>query len=48
MSKISVHACNGKIELKIQTNGVSKVTLHLDEAVELGIKLLRAAYAAKS
>ena len=48
MSKISVHTCNGKIELEFKINGANKLTLNPDEAIELGIKLLRAAYATKS
>jgi len=47
-AKIAVHAPGKKIEVEIKTDKLSKFTLEPDEAMELGTKLLKAAYAAKS
>jgi len=47
MAKTAVRMREGKIEIEIKIDGVSKFTLESDDAVELGIKLLRAAYAAR-
>lgn len=47
MSKATVHVHDGKIEIEIKTDTVAKFTLGPDSAIELGIKILRAAYAAK-
>jgi len=46
MAKTAVHVRDEKIEVDI--NGVSRFALDADDAMELGIKLLRAAYAAKA
>jgi len=46
MAKIAVHVRDQKVEVDI--NEVSRFVLDADEAMELGIKLLRAAYAAKA
>jgi len=46
MAKAAVHVRDQKVEVDI--NEVSRFVLDADEAMELGIKLLRAAYAAKA
>jgi len=49
MSKATVHSRAGKIEIEIKTKGkISKLTLQPDEALDLGIKLLKAAYSTKA
>jgi len=48
MAKASVHIREGKIEIEIKVDKVSSFTLNPDDAMELGVKLLRAAYAAKA
>lgn len=47
-AKIIVHARGQKIEVEIKTDKSSKFTLEPDEAMDLGTKLLKAAYATKS
>lgn len=47
-AKITVHARGSKIEVEIKTDKLSKFTLEPDEAMDLGTKLLKAAYATKS
>jgi len=46
MAKIAVHVRDEKVEVEI--NGVSRFALDADDAMELGIKLLGTAYAAKA
>jgi len=46
MAKTAVHLRDEKIEVDI--NEVSRFALDADDAMDLGIKLLRAAYAAKA
>jgi hypothetical protein len=46
MVEISVHVNEGKIDLEIRVEKPAKIQLEPDEAMELGVKLLRAAYAA--
>lgn len=50
MSKTTVHARAGKIEIEIKAGKgkASKLTLQPDEALDLGIKLLKAAYSTKA
>ncbi len=50
MSKTTVHSRADKIEVEIQIakNKTSKLTLQPDEALDLGIKLLKAAYSTKA
>ncbi len=50
MSKTVVHSRAGKIEveIKIAKGKPSKLTLQPDEALDLGIKLLKAAYSTKA
>jgi hypothetical protein len=50
VSKTTVHARAGKIEVEIKTGKgkTSKLTLEPDEALDLGIKLLKAAYSTKA
>jgi len=47
-AKIMVHARGKKIEVEIKTDKSNKFTLEPDEAMDLGTKLLKAAYATKS
>jgi hypothetical protein len=47
MSKTAVRVYDGKIEIEVETDTVVKFTLSPDDAIEFGIKLLRAAYSAK-
>jgi len=47
-AKIMVHARGKKIEVEIKTDKLSRFTLEPDEAMDLGTKLLKAAYATKS
>ena len=47
MAKTAVHVREGKIEIEIKIDKVSKFTLEPDDAMELGMKLLKAAYASK-
>lgn len=48
MAKITVHARGEKIEAEVKTDKLSKFTLEPIEAMELGTKLLKAAYATKT
>ena len=48
MSKAKVHTYKGKIVIEIKTNDVGKFTLEPDDAMNLGVKLLRAAYATRT
>jgi len=47
-AKITVHARANKIEVEIRIDKLSKFTLEPDQAMDLGTKLLKAAYASKS
>lgn len=47
MAKTAVHVRDGKIEIDIKIDKVSKFVLEPNDAMELGMKLLRAAYATK-
>jgi len=47
-AKITVHARGKKIEVDIKADKPSKFSLGPDEAMDLGTKLLKAAYASKS
>jgi len=47
-AKIIVHARGQKIEVEVKTDKLSKFSLEPDEAMDLGTKLLKAAYATKS
>ena len=47
MDNVKVHARKDKIDLEIRTDKCGKFTLNPDDAMELGIKLLRAAYVTK-
>jgi len=44
-AKIMVHARDNKIEVEIENDKLSKFALEPDEAMDLGTKLLKAAYA---
>jgi len=46
MIEASVHVHEGKIEIEIKAEKPARIILEPDEAMELGVKLLRAAYAA--
>jgi hypothetical protein len=46
MVEASVHVHEGKIELEIKAEKPVKLRLEPDDAMELGVKLLRAAFAA--
>lgn len=46
MTEITVHVREGKVEIEIRTDKVGKLTLEPSDAMSLGIKLLKAAYAA--
>jgi hypothetical protein len=48
MVKTTVHVRDGKIEIEIKVNRIGKFTLEPDDALDLGIKLLKAAYSTKS
>jgi hypothetical protein len=48
MTKTTIHTRNGNIEIGIKINGINRIKLNPDDAMELGIKLLRAAYAIKA
>lgn len=48
MVKTTVHVRDGKIEVEIKTDKIGKFALEPNEAMELGIKLLKAAYATKA
>lgn len=50
-AKVTVHAKGNKIELEVkadEADKASKFSLEPDEAMDLGTKLLKAAYATKS
>lgn len=47
MNEISINLHEGKIEVKVKINGVGELKLEPKEAIELGLRLLKAAYAAK-
>ena len=46
MVEALVRVREGKVRIEIKTDKISKFTLEPDDAMELGVKLLRAAYAA--
>ncbi len=46
MIEASVHVREGKVEVEIKAEKPAKIKLEPDDAMELGLKLLRAAYAA--
>jgi hypothetical protein len=47
MVDVEVHARKDKIELEIRSDKYTRLWLNPDEAMELGIQLLRAAYTTK-
>jgi len=47
-AKIMVHVRGKKIEVEIKADKSTKFTLEPDEAMDLGTKLLKSAYATKS
>lgn len=47
-AKVTVHARGNRIEVEVKANKSSKFSLEPDEAMDLGTKLLKAAYATKS
>lgn len=47
MVETTVHVRQRKIEVEIKTDKIGRFTLEPDDAVELGIKLLKAAYGAR-
>lgn len=48
VAKIGVHARGKKIDVEVKTDKLAKFTLDSDEAMELGVKLLKAAYGTKT
>ncbi|MFQ5836424.1 MAG: hypothetical protein ACE5HG_01070 [Candidatus Bathyarchaeia archaeon] len=47
MVETTVHVHGGKLEIEIKDDKVIRFTLEPNDALNLGIKLLRAAYATK-
>ncbi|MFX0198742.1 MAG: hypothetical protein ACFFCW_21680 [Candidatus Hodarchaeota archaeon] len=48
MVETAIHVREGKVEIEIKTDKVSKLSLEPNEVIDLCIKLLRAAYATRS